>query len=125
MFDIAWDELGLIAVVALIVIGPKDLPKVMRQAGRWARKAREMAAEFQHGVDELVRESELGDIKREVEKAADTTALRRQVEAAIDPGGEIAKGLAPPPPVDPAPPAIPVAPPAAEPVDPTYHPPQP
>ncbi len=114
MFDIAWDELGLIAVVALVVIGPKDLPKVMRQAGRWARKAREMAAEFQRGVDELVRESELGDLKHEVEKAADTTLLRRQVEAAIDPGGDIAKGLAPP-----------VAPPAAVPQPPPAEPPPP
>ncbi len=96
MFDVAWDELALIAVISVIVIGPKDLPKVMRQAGRWARKAREMAAEFQRGVDEMMRESELAELKQQVEKASDTTALRRQVEAAIDPDHKIAEGLAPP-----------------------------
>ena len=46
MFDIAWSELALIGAVALIVIGPKDLPRVMRNLGQWARKARAMAAEF-------------------------------------------------------------------------------
>ena len=96
MFDFGWDEMALIAVVSLIVIGPKDLPHVLRQAGRWARKAREMAGDFQRGVEEMVRESELKDLRQQVEKAADTSDLRRKVEAALDPEGEIARGLAPP-----------------------------
>lgn len=102
MFDIGWDEMALVAVVALIVIGPKDLPQVLRMCGQWVRKAREMAGEFQRGMDDMVRESEIGDLKKQVEKVADTNALRREIENTIDPTGAIAKGLEPPvlPPVD-------------------------
>lgn len=102
MFDIGWDEMALVAVVALIVIGPKDLPVVLRQLGRWTRKARELAGEFQRGVDDMVRESELGDLKTQVEKATDPNALRREIEKTIDPTGDIARSLEPPvlPPID-------------------------
>ncbi len=96
MFDIGWDEMALVAVIALIVIGPKDLPQVLRTAGQWVRKARSLAGEFQRGVDEMVREAELHDLKNQVEKVADTNALRRQIEAAVDPTGDIARGLEPP-----------------------------
>ena len=102
MFDIGWDEMALVAVVALIVIGPKDLPVVLRQIGRWTRKARELAGEFQRGVDDMVRESELAELKTQVEKAADPNALRGEIEKTIDPTGDIARGLEPPvlPPVE-------------------------
>ncbi|MEW5727579.1 MAG: Sec-independent protein translocase protein TatB [Pseudomonadota bacterium] len=93
MFDIGWDEMALVAVIALIVIGPKDLPHVLRTAGQWVRKARSLAGEFQRGVDEMVREAELHDLKSQVEKAADTNSLKRQIEATIDPTGDIARGL--------------------------------
>ncbi|MBC7906934.1 MAG: twin-arginine translocase subunit TatB [Rhodospirillaceae bacterium] len=96
MFDIGWDEMALVAVVALIVIGPKDLPVVLRQLGRWTRKAREMAGEFQRGVDDMVRETELADLKTQVEKATDPNMLRREIENTIDPTGAIAKSLEPP-----------------------------
>lgn len=96
MFDIGWDEMALVAVVALIVIGPKDLPHVLRQVGRWTRKARELAGEFQRGVDDMVRESELAELKSQVEKAADPNALKQQIEKAVDPTGDIAKSLEPP-----------------------------
>lgn len=66
MFDIGWDELLVIAIVALVVIGPKDLPHAFRLAGRWMARARTMAREFQSHVDELMRESELEDLKREI-----------------------------------------------------------
>ncbi|TAN61862.1 MAG: twin-arginine translocase subunit TatB [Magnetospirillum sp.] len=93
MFDIGWDEMALIAVVSLIVIGPKDLPVVLRQVGRWTRKAREMAADFQHGVDEMVRESELDDIKKQVAKVAEPNLLRQEIDKALDPTGEMAKAM--------------------------------
>lgn len=96
MFDIGWDEMALVAVVALIVIGPKDLPHVLRQVGRWTRKARDLAGEFQRGVDDMVRESELSELKTQVEKAADPNALRREIEKSVDPTGEIARSLEPP-----------------------------
>lgn len=117
MFDIGWDEMALVAVVALIVIGPKDLPVVLRQIGRWTRKARELAGEFQRGVDDMVRESELAELKTQVEKAADPNALRREIEKTVDPTGDIARSLEPPvlPPVEEPKPAAQVAVPAEEP----------
>ena len=60
MFDIAWSELALIGGVALLVIGPKDLPKVMRSMGRWTRKARLLAGEFQRNLDDMMRELRAG-----------------------------------------------------------------
>ena len=65
MFDIGWDELLVIAIVALVVIGPKDLPHAFRIAGRWMAKARALANDFRSHVDDLMRESELNDLKRE------------------------------------------------------------
>ncbi|KIL98936.1 Twin-arginine translocation protein TatB [Paramagnetospirillum magnetotacticum MS-1] len=93
MFDIGWDEMALIAVVSLIVIGPKDLPVVLRQMGRWTRKAREMASEFHRGMDDMVRESELDELKKQVTKATDVNLLRQEVDKAIDPTGEMAKAM--------------------------------
>jgi sec-independent protein translocase protein TatB len=93
MFDIGWDEMALIAVVSLIVIGPKDLPVVLRQMGRWTRKAREMAAEFHRGMDDMVRESELDELKKQVSKVSDVNLLRQEVDKAIDPTGEMAKAM--------------------------------
>ena len=65
MFDIGWGELVVIAVVALVVIGPKDLPFVFRTIGQWTAKARGLAREFQNHVDDMIRESEVSDMKRE------------------------------------------------------------
>lgn len=67
MFDIAWSELALIAVVALVVIGPKDLPKVMRTLGQLIRKMRLLAGEFQHNFDDMVRQAELEEIRKQVQ----------------------------------------------------------
>lgn len=93
MFDIGWDEMALIAVVSLIVIGPKDLPVVLRQVGRWTRKAREMASDFQKGVDDMVRDSELDDLKKQVAKVSEPNLLRQEIDKAIDPTGEMAKAM--------------------------------
>jgi sec-independent protein translocase protein TatB len=73
MFDIGWSEFVLIAVVALIAIGPKELPGVLRTVGQWMGKARKMAAEFQSQFQEAMREAEMADLKDsfdEVRKAA-------------------------------------------------------
>ena len=73
MFDIGWSELVVIAVVALIAIGPKELPGVLRMVGQWIGKARKMASEFQGQFQEAMREAEMADLKKsfdEVKEAA-------------------------------------------------------
>lgn len=67
MFDIAWSELMLIGAVALVVIGPKDLPKALRTVGQTIGKVRRMAGEFQSQFNEAMREAELDDLKKQVE----------------------------------------------------------
>jgi sec-independent protein translocase protein TatB len=68
MFDIAWSELLVIVVVAVVVVGPKDLPRLMRSVGQWAGKARAMADQFRRSFDDMARQSELDDLRREVQK---------------------------------------------------------
>jgi sec-independent protein translocase protein TatB len=73
MFDIGWSEFLVIAVVALIAIGPKELPGVLRMVGQWIGKARRMASEFQGQFQEAMREAEMADLKKsfdEVKEAA-------------------------------------------------------
>jgi sec-independent protein translocase protein TatB len=70
MFDISWSEFLLIGVVALVVIGPKELPAVMRTLGQWTRKVRSMASEFQNQFQEAMREAEMADLKKEVDDLA-------------------------------------------------------
>jgi sec-independent protein translocase protein TatB len=95
MFDFAWSELALIAIVALLVIGPKDLPRVMRIVGQWVRRARSIAREFQSSVDQMVREAELDDIKRNMDRATDFN-LQREIEKMVDPNREIQNSLTEP-----------------------------
>lgn len=65
MFDIAPSELLLVAVVALLVIGPKDMPMALRSVGRWVGKLRQMSNHFRAGVDAMIREAELAEIEKE------------------------------------------------------------
>lgn len=64
MFDVAPTEFLLIAVIALLVIGPKDLPKAMRFVGQWVGKARGVARQFRSGFDSMVREAELAEMEK-------------------------------------------------------------
>ncbi len=77
MFDLGWTEMVVIAVVAILVIGPKELPAVLRTLGKWVAKARALAREFQDSVNEAIRESEVEDMRKELEevkRAADPNA---------------------------------------------------
>lgn len=64
MFDIAPTEFLLVAIVALVVIGPKDLPRAMRLVGKWVGRARGVARQFRSGIDTMIRESELADMEK-------------------------------------------------------------
>ncbi|MEE8276167.1 MAG: Sec-independent protein translocase protein TatB [Alphaproteobacteria bacterium] len=92
MFDLGWAELFVIAVVALIVIGPRDLPKTMRIVASWFRKARSLAREFQSGMEDLAREAELDDVKSEFKKMVDFKP-EAELEASLDPDGELKSAL--------------------------------
>ena len=70
MFDFGWTEILLVAVVAIVVIGPKDLPRAMRSVGQWTGRVKRMAGDFQRQFNEAVREAELDDVKNEVSKLA-------------------------------------------------------
>jgi sec-independent protein translocase protein TatB len=89
MFDIAWSEMLVLIVIAIVVIGPKDLPKVMRSVGGWIRKARALASEFRFSMDELARDAELDEIRKNAAIAADFDP-NEAMKKALDPGGEIA-----------------------------------
>jgi sec-independent protein translocase protein TatB len=100
MFDIGWSELLLIGIVALIAIGPKELPGALRTLGQWMSKVRRMASEFQNQFHEAMREAELADLKKEV----DEMASKAQSYAHFDPIDDIRKDLekaaGPPPDLD-------------------------
>ena len=90
MFDISWGKLVIIGVVALLVIGPKELPGVLRQLGQWMTKIRRMAAEFQGQLQEAMREAEMADLKKQfdettsaVKSTFDTTEIKNELEKMI------------------------------------------
>jgi sec-independent protein translocase protein TatB len=94
-FDLGMSELLLIGVVALVFIGPKDLPKALRVAGFWVRKARTLSREFQSSVEQMIREAELDEMRQELKKATEID-LDKQFRQTIDPTGSLAESLRPP-----------------------------
>ena len=88
MFDFAWSELALIAVVALIAIGPKDMPVAIRTVTGWIKKARRMAAEFQTHVDEMVREADLSEVRSSINEIRNFD-IRGEIERTVDADGSI------------------------------------
>ena len=92
MFDIGWSEMALILLVALIVIGPKDLPRVARTVGQWVGKGRAMARE--RALEDMAREAELDKVKSEIEKAG-RTDIGKTIEKSIDPTGELSRAFDP------------------------------
>src|SRR5260221_11907174 len=92
MFDLGWSELAVLAVVALVFPGPKDLPRVLRTVGLYVRKARKIAAEFQSSVEEMAREAEFDEIRKQIDAAAKVD-VRSAVESVVDPTGELGSSL--------------------------------
>ncbi len=92
MLDVGWQELFVIAVITIIVVGPKEIPRVLRTVTLWVRKIKDMAREFQNGIDDLAREADLDDIKKELAAAKDFD-IEHEFENAIDPTGEIENAI--------------------------------
>ena len=95
LFDLSMTELMLIGVVALVVIGPKDLPKALRVAGYWIGKARTLSREFHSSVEQMIREAELDEMRQELKKATEID-LDKDFRQTIDPTGSLAESLKPP-----------------------------
>src|SRR3982751_1510805 len=90
MFDLAWSEIALIGVVALVVIGPTDLPEAIRGLARGVQKLRRMAGEFQSQADELVREANLEEVRSSINEIRNFN-FRDTIEKAVDSDGTIRK----------------------------------
>jgi sec-independent protein translocase protein TatB len=94
MFDIGWTELLVVGIVALIVIGPRELPRTLRTIGQMMTKVRRMASEFQGQFNEAIREAELDELRKEAEKLSSVatsagsfdalTAAKSEIESAFD-----------------------------------------
>lgn len=106
MFDLGWGELLVVGVVALVVLGPKELPNALRTISNLTKTARKLAGEFQSGVNEIVREADLEDA-RKAAQAISKGSISKAIEKAVDPTGEMkttitgiekeAKAVTPPP----------------------------
>ena len=125
MFEFGAFKLLVIALVALLVVGPKDLPRLLRQAGEMVAKLRRMAGEFQQQADELVREAKLDDVRNSIQEMKSTINdirsfdIKGEIEKAVDADGTLQKTMAddplrdtfmPPPPAPYVPPELPPAP---------------
>jgi len=90
MFDLAWGEIFVIGLVAVLVLGPKELPQAMRTFAKALRKVRNLGSEFQGHFNEMLREAELDEVRKQVQKFSQTS-LTEHVTNYIDPKGEISK----------------------------------
>ncbi len=93
MFDFAWTEIVLIGVVALIAIGPKDMPVALKTLAGLIKKARRMAGEFQSHVDEMVKDTELADVRNQISEIRNFD-FKGEVKRAVDPDGSLRATMA-------------------------------
>jgi sec-independent protein translocase protein TatB len=119
MFDLGWGELLVVGAVALVVLGPKELPNALRTITNLTKSARRLAGEFQSGINEIVREAELEDA-RKIAQSMTKGSISNAIEKAVDPTGEmkssvssLEKDVKQISPVGPIPPAPAMAAPAA------------
>ena len=88
MFDIGWTEITFILIFTIIVIGPKELPRVLRTVGQWVGKAKSMTSEFRGHVDDMIRDTELDEVKKQIDSAGSFDP-NSALEETIDPDGDI------------------------------------
>lgn len=104
MFDLSWGEMGIIAVVALVVLGPKELPNALRTMNMLMKNARKLAGEFQSGVNEIIREADLEEARKKLAEV-NKGSIQSAIEKAVDPTGEMKNALKEAAEVDPTGPA--------------------
>jgi len=95
MFDLAWSEIAVIGLVAVLVLGPKELPAAMRTMAKMMRKMRSLTSELQGHMNEIVREAELDEVRQSIQKLSSTN-LKSELTKAVDPTGEIQNTLSKP-----------------------------
>jgi sec-independent protein translocase protein TatB len=105
MFDIGGSELLLIVIVAIVVIGPKDLPRAMRLAGQWIAKIRRVSGHFRAGIETMIREAELEEMERKWREQNEAIMKASPAEAGAVPAASAGAALPAPSPVE----AVPVA----------------
>ncbi len=88
MFDLSWSHIAILVVVALLVLGPKELPNAIRTGAQLLRTGRKLAGEFRSGMDELLREAELDETRKAIKQAM-TEGLENTIAQNVDPTGEI------------------------------------
>jgi sec-independent protein translocase protein TatB len=95
MFDLSWGEMGIIAVVALVVLGPKELPNALRTVSGLMKNARKLAGEFQSGVNEIIREADLDEARKKLQEvqSLNKNQIQSAIEKAVDPTGEMKSAL--------------------------------
>src|SRR4029079_11496862 len=89
-FDLGWSEMLVIGAVALVVIGPKELPNALRTAGYWVRKERSLSREFQGSFEQMIREAELDEVRKDLKKATEFD-LEGEFRKTVDPTGALAE----------------------------------
>jgi sec-independent protein translocase protein TatB len=88
MFDLGWSELLVVGAVALVVLGPKELPNALRTISNLTKTARKLAGEFQSGINEIVREAELEDARKAAQSIS-RGSVSKAIEKVVDPTGEL------------------------------------
>ena len=91
MLDIGWTEILVITVIALFIVGPKDIPKALKTVGVWIGKLKSLSREFQNTVEDAVRDSELDEVKKQIESAK--TDFTKGMTETIDSEGELTEML--------------------------------
>jgi len=92
MLDIGWTEMLVVVLVLILVVGPKDLPKVVRTVGQWTAKARRLSREFTSSLEEIGREAEIDDLRKDLNKIGAGTSVTA-LEKHIDPDGSLKKAV--------------------------------
>lgn len=109
MFNFGWGELILIGMVALIAIGPKELPTVLRTLGHWIGKVRRMANEFQGQFQEALREAEFADLKKQADDLSSAVGELTHIDPLADVQKDVERAFEEPPAADATPAAAPAA----------------